>query len=170
MPGPSITCHLQPVTGAAKDLPLSTSTQSSSGGLQCAGAGAEKRQYSKPQSPAPPLAASLLFLRKSCRRNNASPVLSPGLLSLTVQPPTPLPKRLLWNAESGRARGCGQLRHFPPTKSQKWQKVKAHQHVKTLVIIKTFLFCQISSWEKGQGLINGDKTRQWNPNSLCLHD
>lgn len=69
-------------------------------------------------------------------------------------------------------RGPGQLLHFPPTKSQKWQKVKAHQHVKTLVKIKTifFFFCEISSWERGRGLINGEKARQRDPNSLCLHN
>lgn len=106
-----------------------------------------------------------------------SPVLSLRLLSQFVQPPTPLPKCCsgmqipVRTAETGRARGHGQLLHFPPTKSQKWQKVKAHQHVKTLVIIKTFFFfCQISSRVKGQGLINGDKTRQRNPNSLGLHN
>lgn len=105
-----------------------------------------------------------------------SPVLSPRLLCLSSHP-HPCPRGCsgmqtpVRTAESGREWGHWQLLHFPPTKSQKWQKVKAHQHVKTLVIIKTFFFfCQISSWERGWGLINGDKTRQHNPNSLCLHN
>lgn len=45
----------------------------------------------------------------------------------------------------GQAEGAWQLCHFPLTKSQKWQKVKADQHVKTLVTIKTFLFSFVKS-------------------------
>lgn len=165
---PFSSCYLQPVTGAAKDLPLSSSTQSSSGSVQ----GQEMRRGSTVNpSPAPPLAASPLFLSKSCRRNCLVPEAAHYLSSHPHHCPRgcsgmQTPVR---TAESGRARGQGQLLHFPP-KSQKWQKVKAHQHVKTLVIIKTFFFCRISSWERGWGLINGDKTRQRNPNSLCLHN
>lgn len=71
--------------------------------------------------------------------------------------------------------GPEQLLHFQSSKSQKWQKVKAHQHVKTLVIIKTFVFfffsfCQIFSWEREQWLINRGRTRQQDPNSLRLHN
>lgn len=81
-----------------------------------------------------------------------SPVLSSRLLSLCPATHTAAHGAALEYTEAGTARGRGQLLHFPPTKSQKWQKVKAHQHVKTLVIIKTlffFFFCQISSWVKG---------------------
>lgn len=54
----------------------------------CPGAGAEERQHSEPQSSAPPLAASPLFLSKSCRRSHMSPVLSLRLLPVCPATPT----------------------------------------------------------------------------------
>lgn len=47
---------------------------------------------------------------------------------------------LIRTAERGWGQeGPEQLLHFQSSKSQKWQKVKAHQHVKTLVIIKNII-------------------------------
>lgn len=74
-----------------------------------------------------------------------SPVLSPRLLSLCPATHTTAQRG------PGRARGHGQLLHFPPTESQKWQKVKAHQHVKTLVIIKTVFLLSNLLLGKGTG-------------------
>lgn len=66
---------------------------------------------------------------------------------LSVQLPPPTGR---WNPDtdqdgwSGGAEGPGRPLRFPPTESQKWQEVKAHQRVKTLVIIKTCFFLLMS--------------------------
>lgn len=141
---PFSSCHLQPVTGAAKDLPLSSSTQSSSGSVP----GQELRR----SSTVNPRAQHHLWQPAPCSTKQKlqeelhEPCLVPEAAHCLSSHPHHCPRGCsgmqtpVMTAESGRARGHGQLLHFPPTKSQKWQKVKAHQHVKTLVIIKTFFF------------------------------